>query len=210
MVRKARVADAPAVGALIDHYARQGLLLPKPLGRIYEALRTFSVWEEGGEVLGCGRLDIVWEDLAEVGSLAVHERLRGRGAGSAIVEALVGEALELGIRRLFALTYQVRFFEKLGFQVIHKSDLPHKVWKDCLSCAKYDRCDEIAVLRVLAEVPAVARPLHPTPTDFGLPGFTRMPIPAPGHPVDAPDPVAAASAPALPARPASVRLPLVG
>jgi len=186
MLRKARVADVPTIGALIEHYARQGLLLPKPLGRIYEALRTFVVWEEDGRVLGCGRLDIVWEDLAEVGSLAVHESLRGRGAGTAIVEALVEEARDLGIPRLFALTYQVRFFEKIGFQVIPKQDLPHKIWKDCLGCAKYDRCDEVAMLRVLEEVPRSATPLAPTAADFGLSGFARMPRPAPAHLMDDP------------------------
>jgi len=180
MVRKARVGDVPAIGALIDHYARQGLLLPKPLGFIYGSLRTFMVWEEGGRVLGCGRLDIVWEDLAEIGSLAVDEALRGRGAGSAIVSALAEEARDLGIRRLFALTYQVRFFEKAGFRMLAKEELPQKVWKDCLSCPKYDRCDEIAVLRVLDDVPAIVRPLAPTAADFGLSGYNRMPIPAPG------------------------------
>lgn len=213
-VRKARVADAPAIGALIDRYARLGLLLPRPLGRIYEALRTFMVWEEGGRVLGCGRLDIVWEDLAEVGSLAVDESLRGRGAGSALVGALVEEARDLGIRRLFALTYRVRFFERLGFRVIPKHDLPQKVWKDCLSCPKYDRCDEIAVLRVLEEVQASVTPLAPTAADFGLAGFNRMPIPAPGHPVDAAPPRAAAPPSAAPPsaaapRGGSARLPLL-
>jgi amino-acid N-acetyltransferase len=170
----------PAIGALVDHYARQGLLLPKPLGLIYGSLRTFMVWEEEERVLGCGRLDIVWEDLAEIGSLAVHESLRGRGAGSALVSALADEARDLGIRRLFALTYQVRFFERAGFRILAKEELPQKVWKDCLSCPKYDRCDEIAMLRVLEDVQAAARPLAPTAADFGLPGFIRMPIPAPG------------------------------
>lgn len=197
MVRKARVADVPAIGALIDHYARQEVLLPRPLGRIYEALRTFTVWEEDGRVLGCGRLEVLWQDLAEIGSLAVHESLRGRGAGSAIVEALVEEARGLGIRRLFALTYQVRFFERLGFRVIPKHELPHKVWKDCLACPKYDRCDEIAVLRVLEDVPAIAEPLTPTAADFGIPGFTRMPIPVPDHPVDGPRPHAATAGASL-------------
>ncbi len=178
MVRKARVADARAIGDLIDHYARRGMLLPKPLGRIYEALRTFSIWEENGKVLGCGRLDIVWEDLAEVGSVAVHDSLRGQGVGSRLVESLVEEARELGIPRLFALTYQVNFFKRLGFSPIPKHDLSQKIWKDCLACSKYDRCDETAVLRVLEEVPAFNNAGAPTAADFGLSGFTRMPIPA--------------------------------
>lgn len=186
MVRKARVADARAIGDLIDHYAHRGMLLPKPLGRIYEALRTFSVWEENGKVLGCGRLDIVWEDLAEVGSVAVHDSLRGRGVGSRLVKSLVEEARELGIPRLFALTYQVQFFKRLRFSVIPKHDLPQKIWKDCLACSKYDRCDEDAMLRVLDKVPAVNGAGTPTAADFGLSGFARMPAPAAGHALDEP------------------------
>jgi amino-acid N-acetyltransferase len=179
MVRKARVADVPAIGALIEHYARQGVLLPKPLGRIYQGVRTFLVWEEGGQVLGCGRLEVVWEDLAEIGSLAVSETLRGRGAGTAIVEGLIDEARDLGIPRLFALTYQVRFFEKLGFRILPKEDLPQKIWKDCLACPKYDRCDEVAMERVLEGVPLSASPLAPSAAHFGLHGFPAPPRPAP-------------------------------
>jgi len=181
VVRKARVADAKAIGDLINHYARRGMLLPKPLGRVYETLRTFSVWEENGKVLGCGRLDIVWENLAEVGSVAVHDSLRGQGVGSRLVESLVEEARELGIPRLFALTYQVNFFKRLGFNAIPKHDLPQKIWKDCLACSKYDRCDETAVIQVLEEVPALNGTGAPTAADFGLSGFTRMPIPATAH-----------------------------
>jgi len=197
MVRKARVSDVPAIGALIERYARQGLLLPKPLGRIYEALRTFVVWEEDGKVLGCGRLDIVWNDLAEVGSLAVDESLHGNGAGSAIVRALFQDARELGIPRLFALTYQVRFFEKLGFRVIAKEELPQKIWKDCLACAKYDRCDEVAMLHLLEGVAHAEGSIAPTAADFGLAGFTRMPVPALSP---APAPAAAARVAHLPSR----------
>jgi amino-acid N-acetyltransferase len=213
-VRRARVSDAPAIASLIEHYARQGLLLPKPLGRIYEALRTFVVWEEKGEVLGCGRLDIVWDDLAEVGSLAVHDSLRGRGAGTAIVETLFEDARELGIPRLFALTYQVRFFEKLGFRVIDREELPQKIWKDCLACAKYDRCDENAMLRVLDGVVRVNASASPTAADFGLAGFTRMPAPA--SPVSLAAPATAAltaargsAAPSRDTAPLPRRLPLL-
>jgi amino-acid N-acetyltransferase len=179
MVRKARVGDVPAIGSLIEHYARQGVLLPKPLGRIYQGVRTFLVWEEEGQVLGCGRLEVVWEDLAEIGSLAVSETLRGRGAGTAIVRGLIEEARDLGIPRLFALTYQVRFFEKLGFQTLPKEHLPQKIWKDCLACPKHDRCDEVAMERILDGVPRSATPLAPSAAHFGLHGFSPPPLPAP-------------------------------
>jgi amino-acid N-acetyltransferase len=186
MVRKARISDARAIGGLIDHYARRGLLLPKPLGRIYEALRTFLVWEHDGRVLGCGRLDIVWEDLAEVRSVAVHGGLRGRGIGTVLVEALVEEARELGIPRLFALTYEVKFFNRLGFSVISKQALPHKIWKVCLACEKYERCVEVAVMRVLDESAALTTQRAVTAADFGVPCFTRMPTPAPTRWIDGP------------------------
>jgi amino-acid N-acetyltransferase len=200
MLRKARVADVPAIGALVEHYARQGVLLPKPLGRIYQGVRTFLVWEEAGQVLGCGRLEVVWEDPAEIGSLAVSEALRGRGAGTAIVEGLIDEARDLGIPRLFALTYQVRFFEKLGFQVLPKEDLPQKIWKDCLACPKYDRCDEVAMERVLEGVPRAAATLAPSAAHFGLHGF-----PAPLRPV----PPAPAPAAPLPPINGGGRLPVL-
>jgi amino-acid N-acetyltransferase len=185
MVRKARVADVPAIGALIEHYARQGILLPKPLGRIYQGVRTFLVWEEAGRVLGCGRLEVVWADLAEIGSLAVAEEVRGRGAGTAIVKGLLEEARDLGIPRLFALTYQVRFFERLGFKILPKEDLPQKIWKDCLACPKYDRCDEVAMERLLEGVPLAVPALAPSAAHFGLHEPYRPPLPAPPRPAAA-------------------------
>ena len=91
-------------------------------------------------------MHICWEDLAEVRSLAVAAAYEGRGVGRHLVEACLDEARQLGLPRIFALTYKQAFFEKFGFRVVEKSELPHKVWGDCLKCAKFPDCDEIAMI----------------------------------------------------------------
>jgi amino-acid N-acetyltransferase len=90
-------------------------------------------------------LHICWEDLAEVRSLAVDENYEGRGIGRQLVEACLQEAREIGLKKVFALTYKDQFFAKLGFRIIEKSELPHKIWGDCIKCAKFPECDEIAM-----------------------------------------------------------------
>lgn len=145
MVRKAIIPDVKEIHRLLLDYARDGLLLSRSLAELYESLRDFYVFEADGKVVGTAALNICWEDLAELRSLAVHPDYNGRGAGKALVVACLDEARRLGIRRVFALTYKQAFFEKLGFAVIEKSQLPHKIWGDCMKCAKFPDCDEIAL-----------------------------------------------------------------
>lgn len=145
MIRKALIADAREIHRLLLAYARDGLVLPRSLAEIYEALRDFYVYVEQDRVLGAAGLNICWEDLAEVRSLVVNAEAGGRGIGRRLVEACLEEARQLGIRRVFALTYKQAFFEKLGFSVIEKSELPQKIWGDCMKCAKFPECDEIAL-----------------------------------------------------------------
>ena len=145
MIRSARISDAKAIHQLLLGYAQQGQLLGRSLVDIYDALRDFHVFEEGGEILGVGALQICWEDLAEIRSLAVKPGLSGRGIGRQIVEACLDEARELGLQRVFALTYQPVFFNRLGFSEIEKSALPHKIWTDCIHCVKFPDCDETAL-----------------------------------------------------------------
>ena len=154
MVRKARLSDARAIHSLVNSYAQKGLLLPRSISSIYEHIRDFWVYEERGEILGCCALQIVWEDLAEIRSLAVREDRKGEGIGRKLVEACLEEARELGIEKVFSLTYAKDFFEGLGFSVVDKSVLPHKVWGDCVNCAKFPNCDEIAVILRLDGSPA--------------------------------------------------------
>jgi len=145
--RKARAGDGPAIQQILAHFAAKGELLPRTLNEVYQHLRDFFVCEAGAEVAGVCALSLYWEDLAEVRSLAVLETHGGRGLGSALVTACVEEAAALGIRRVFALTYRQPFFERLGFRVIQKEELPQKIWKDCIHCAKFTCCDEIALIR---------------------------------------------------------------
>lgn len=145
MIRKAVIKDARAIHRLLVGYARDGLMLPRSLAEIYENIRDFYVYEDKGDVLGTVSLAICWEDLAEVRSLAVSEDAGGQGIGRLLVQSCLDEAAELGLKRVFALTYEPAFFEKLGFSEIEKSELPHKIWTDCLKCAKFPDCDEIAM-----------------------------------------------------------------
>lgn len=145
MVRKARIPDAKAIHKLLLGYARDGLMLSRSLSELYEAIRDFYVFEEEGAVLGAVCLHICWEDLAEVRSLAVADGVGGKGVGRQLVQTCLEEARGLGLKRVFALTYKPGFFEKLGFHLIEKSELPQKIWGDCMKCPKFPECDEIAL-----------------------------------------------------------------
>ena len=151
MIRKARMGDVKAIQKLIAEYARKGDMLPRSLSEIYENLRDYFVYTgEGGEVIGSAAIHIMWEDLAEVRSLAVRDGHMGKGVGTKLVEACVSEAIVLGILRIFALTYKPEFFEKLGFVLVDKAELPQKIWTDCLKCSKFPDCDEVALVSDLS------------------------------------------------------------
>jgi len=145
MIRKAILQDARQIHKLLLTYAKDGLVLSRSLMEIFESIRDFYVFVKEDRVIGAAALNICWEDLAEVRSLVVHEDFGGQGIGRHLVEACLSEARQLGIGRVFALTYQQQFFEKLGFSVIEKSELPQKIWGDCIKCAKFPECDEIAL-----------------------------------------------------------------
>ena len=147
MIRKARMADVKGIHGLIAEYARKGDMLPRSLADIYENLRDYFVFlGDDGELVGSAAIHIMWEDLAEVRSLAVREGKMRRGVGTQLVESCISEAIMLGIGRVFALTYKPEFFEKLGFHVVDKSELPQKIWADCLKCSKFPDCDEVALV----------------------------------------------------------------
>ena len=147
MIRKARMADVKGIHGLIAEYARKGDMLPRSLADIYENLRDYFVFlGNDGELVGSAAIHIMWEDLAEVRSLAVREGEMRRGIGTQLVESCISEAIVLGIARVFALTYKPEFFEKLGFHVVDKSELPQKIWTDCLKCSKFPDCDEVALV----------------------------------------------------------------
>src|SRR5262249_10304328 len=114
-------------------------------------LSDFLVAEVDGRFVGCGALKVWSKELGEVRSLAVDEGARRHGAGRALVEELARIATERGLVRLFAFTLQPGFFGKLGFEVVGPEQLPQKVFTDCLQCPKFEKCDEIAMVRVLQE-----------------------------------------------------------
>ena len=148
-IRKARIPDAKAIHKLLITYAQQELMLSRSLPDIYERIRSFYVYEVSGEILGTVSLQICWEDLAEVRSLAVAETQVKKGMGRQLVQSCLEEARALGLKKVFALTYQPVFFEKMGFQYIEKAELPQKIWSDCVKCPKFPDCDEIAMSVVL-------------------------------------------------------------
>jgi amino-acid N-acetyltransferase len=146
MLRKARITDVKDIQKLLTNFASRGEMLSRSLSELYEAIRDFYVFEEDGKVLGASALHIVWEDLAEVRSVAVAEDSGRRGLGTQVVGACIDEARELGLKRVFCLTYKPDFFAKFGFRIVDKSELPHKVWGDCIKCVKFPDCDEIAMI----------------------------------------------------------------
>ncbi len=146
MLRKAQIKDVKDIQKLLTGYASRGDMLSRSLSELYEALRDFYVVEDEGRLLGTAALHIVWEDLAEVRSVAVAEEAGRKGIGTQVVRACLDEARELGLRRVFCLTYKPEFFGKFGFRIVDKSELPHKVWGDCMKCVKFPDCDEIAMI----------------------------------------------------------------
>lgn len=131
-VRRARTADVPAVRRLVDTYARQRILLDKPTVTLYEDVQEFWVADAAGTIAGCGALHVMWEDLAEVRTLAVDETWRGRGVGHAVLDRLVEVARDLGVRRVFCLTFEVDFFARHGFVPIDGTPVAADVYAELL------------------------------------------------------------------------------
>jgi amino-acid N-acetyltransferase len=148
-VAKAGMRDIPLILDLINEYAARGIMLPRTEFEMSEAIRDFIVVKQHGELLGCGALHFYTPTLAEIRSLAVYEKAKTKGVGRVLVEALVAEAEHYELDAVFAFTYVVEFFNKVGFHTIERGALPLKAWKDCLRCAKFQACDEVAVLRIL-------------------------------------------------------------
>ncbi len=146
MIRKAKIADLKAVHSLINDFARKEMMIGRSINELYENVRDMVVYEDGRGIAGVCALHILWEDLAEVRSLAVKNEYQNRGIGRKLVKRCLAEAKSLGIRRVFALTYHPDFFRKLGFREVDKSSLPQKIWGDCIRCPKFPECDEHALI----------------------------------------------------------------
>jgi amino-acid N-acetyltransferase len=145
-VEKAKIADAPVMHKLINRFASQGEMLPRALSEIYELIRDYFVVRDGDKLAACVALHVTWSDLAEIKSLAVAKASQHRGLGSALVATCIEEARELGIPSIFCLTYKPEFFQKCGFNLIDKAELPRKVWGECYTCPKFPDCDEVPLI----------------------------------------------------------------
>ncbi|RMG74335.1 MAG: N-acetyltransferase [Nitrospirae bacterium] len=149
-IRRAVISDVREIQSLINRFARKELMLPKSLNEIYENLRDYYVCRaSSGAMLGVCALHILWEDLAEIRSLAVTERAQKHGIGKKLVSRCLKEARALGLKKVFVLTYSREFFQRMGFKEIEKSTLPQKIWSDCLKCHKFPDCDEFALIKEL-------------------------------------------------------------
>lgn len=148
-LRKARVPDVKEIHSLVNTLARSRQMLPRSLNELYENIRDIYVCEEKGEIKGTCSLHILWDNLGEVRSLAVKKNFRKSGIGTALIKKCIEEAKELGVAKLFALTYNPSFFKQFGFEEIDKSNLPQKIWGDCIRCPQFPECDESAVLKEL-------------------------------------------------------------
>ena len=149
MIRKAKIQDIKQTQNLINLFARQNIMLPRSLNELYENLRDFWVYEQNKKIIGCCALHISWDNLAEIKSLAILKHKQGRGLGKELVSACLAEASELGAKKIFVLTYKPNYFKKFGFKRVRHSDLPHKIWAECINCHKFPNCQEIAMVKKL-------------------------------------------------------------
>jgi len=144
--RKADIKDAPNIQNLIGIFAKQDLMLSRSLIDIYENIRDYVVASSKGKVVGCCALHICWKDLAEIKALAVDEEVHEQSIGKKLINSCLKEAKHLKIKKVFCLTYIPEFFKRFGFRKIDRKRLPHKIWTECLQCAKFPNCDEQAMM----------------------------------------------------------------
>ncbi|WP_192817327.1 amino-acid N-acetyltransferase [Mycobacterium sp. VKM Ac-1816D] len=135
VVRRARTSDVPAIKDLVDIYAGK-ILLEKNLVNLYEAVQEFWVAEAGGEIVGCGALHVLWADLGEVRTVAVHPKVRGKGVGHRVVAQLLDVARELHLQRIFVLTFETDFFGRHGFTEIEGTPVTAEVYEEM--CRSFD------------------------------------------------------------------------
>jgi len=131
-IRPARTSDIKGIRQLIDSYAPQGRLLSKETVTLYESVQEFTVAVEDDQVVGCGALHVMWEDLAEVRTVAVAENLRGKGVGHQILDSIIARAQTIGVKRIFCLTFETKFFGRHGFEVIEGTPVEPEIYKELL------------------------------------------------------------------------------
>jgi amino-acid N-acetyltransferase len=147
-IRPARVGDVPGIYEQILAFADQKLMIRRSMAELYESIQEFLVAvDDENRVVGCVAVHVFWEDLAEIRCLAVTPRLQSRGLGRRLVDACLETARDLEIKSIFALTNAVGFFERCGYQRIDKSELPQRIWSECVRCPSFPNCLETALIR---------------------------------------------------------------
>ncbi|OHD65741.1 MAG: hypothetical protein A2176_13435 [Spirochaetes bacterium RBG_13_51_14] len=144
-VRKATEDDIDSIHSIISSYSEEGILLSRSIDDIGASLENFHVAEVDRDMAGVISFCDYGDHLKEVRSLAVRKNYLRRGIGSALLQKLITELTAANDPRIFVLTYVPAFFEKNGFAVISVDTLPEKIWKDCVNCARWDACSEIAL-----------------------------------------------------------------
>ncbi len=161
LVRPAESRDVDVIYQLLLPFAEKKVLLPRTHDDLFQHLQEFIVAEREGGVVGVAALHVYNSNLAEVRSLVVSTAHQGKGIGHLLVGAAEKLAAGLGISDIFALTYVTGFFQGMGYRVVEKETLPHKIWTVCIHCAKFADCDEVAVQKRLSLTSV--EPVKPTP-----------------------------------------------
>jgi amino-acid N-acetyltransferase len=147
-IRPARVTDVPAIYEQIRIFADQRLMIRRSMAELYESIREFFVAvDDENRVVGCVALHVFWANLAEIRSLAVAEHVHNLGIGRQLVHACWESARELEIKSVFALTQATGFFERCGYHPVEKSELPARIWNECVRCPSFPECKELAFIR---------------------------------------------------------------
>jgi len=153
--RNAKLPDAFAIEQLVQVHVGDGTLLPRSLKEICENIRDFIVVENEGEIVGCGALHLYGMHLAEIRSITVTSKSKGKGAGRVLINALLKEAKQQSVTCVCLFTRISEFFARLGFREVEKEALPDKALKDCQLCPRQNDCDEIAMY--MGTLPKAAR-----------------------------------------------------
>ncbi|MDR0579801.1 MAG: N-acetyltransferase [Campylobacteraceae bacterium] len=145
--RKATLDDIAKMQELVKEEIQNGIILPRSNDEVATNIRSYTLAVNNDKIVGLSALHIHALDLAEIRSIVVDKSLRGQGIGKKIVEMLLDEGRNLGIKQVFTLTYQKEFFLKLLFKEIPKESLPtSKIWADCIRCKHFPICDEISLI----------------------------------------------------------------
>jgi amino-acid N-acetyltransferase len=146
ILRQAKVTDVKSIQALIAHYAEKKEMLPRSLNDIYENIQEYVVFEDKKKIAGCCALHVSWEDLAEIKALAIAQNYQMKGIGTKLVKTCHKKAKNLGVQKVFALTFKPKFFLKLGYTQISREALPHKIWGECVKCPLFPDCGEVPLI----------------------------------------------------------------